>query len=131
MIPQLAFYLSLPTTYLISPYTTTLYTSQSAGQYLQGVFYQPLWVVINDSYTPPQMLKELEGSLTYIQQFLPHTSVTTKIAYSEVSWRIPNVLNVSASQTIGKLTVSVTLDYYGTVYVSAYQKQLNYTYQVQ
>lgn len=77
------------------------------------------------------MLKELEGSLTYIQQFLPHTSVTTKMAYSEVSWRITNVLNVSASQTIGKLTVSVTLDYYGTVYVSAYQKQLNYTYQVQ
>jgi len=51
LIPELAFYLSIPVTYLLIPYTTALYTSQDAGQYIQGVFYQPLWIVINDSYS--------------------------------------------------------------------------------
>lgn len=77
------------------------------------------------------MLQELQGSLNYIQQFLPHTSTTTSVSSTQTSWKIPNVVNVSASQTIGELTVNVVLDYFGTIYVSAYQRQLNYTYQIQ
>jgi hypothetical protein len=76
------------------------------------------------------VLDQVSSSLPYIQQFLPLTSTSTTIIFSSTSWIIPNVTNVSITQTIGNVSVIVTLDGYGTVYVSAYQRQLNYTYQV-
>lgn len=50
LVPLLAFYLSCPAEYLLSPYSHSFLTSDMANVYKNQVFYQAIWIILPDDY---------------------------------------------------------------------------------